>query len=330
MDAVLADDERRIICRYSAATEGGSRAEIVGQLAGIARSLSLRGGADHGQLRAAGVGIPGVVDTRDLRVRQCWNVPGLEGHGLRRDLQQALGVKIVLANDVNAAAVGEGSRGAASGAGIFAFLAVGTSVGLGVIIDGHLFTGRSGSAGEVARLPVGMTFAECRSLGPAPLDRRLSGLALHALTLGHGPRGADEHRGADENATRAHRIDPSPADRRPPARAIAIVARHAAMAAVGVQAVLDPEMIVLGGGLGADPGFVAATLAALRALPDGRTVNLRPTDLGTDAGALGALELAGQTLEQAPWRERRAGSVGSAGGLDAASGPRETWGKPCS
>jgi predicted NBD/HSP70 family sugar kinase len=95
------------------------------------------------------IGVPGVVDPTNGAVRLAGNIPGLEGLELGRELEQRLGVKASVENDVNLAAVGERWRGVGRGIESFAFLSVGTGLGAGLVIRGELVPGHQGAAGEL-------------------------------------------------------------------------------------------------------------------------------------------------------------------------------------
>src|SRR5262249_26507580 len=95
------------------------------------------------------VGVPGVVEEGDGAIRLALNVAGLDGRRFGADLQERLGVSVVVENDVNLAALGEGRLGVAHGVDDFVFLSVGTGLGAGLVLRGELQRGHNGAAGEL-------------------------------------------------------------------------------------------------------------------------------------------------------------------------------------
>jgi predicted NBD/HSP70 family sugar kinase len=96
------------------------------------------------------LGVPGVIESGTGRLRLTTpNIPGLEGRTLDAELGERLGTRLALENDVNLAALGERWRGLADGVDDFAFLSVGTGMGMGLVLRGELHRGYHGAAGEV-------------------------------------------------------------------------------------------------------------------------------------------------------------------------------------
>ncbi|HET8756404.1 MAG TPA: ROK family protein, partial [Solirubrobacteraceae bacterium] len=214
---------------------------------------------------AAGVGVPGVPEG-DGFAGLIAGAAGLSGAPLRRLLADALGAPVAIDNDVNLAALAEA---AARGVDDLAFIAVGTGVGMGIISGGRLIRGAHGAAGELGQLPVGdHVVAPFGDLGPLEAIAGGAGLAARAGT----PTAREVF-----DAGRGTLLDD-----------------QAAVLASGiraVQALLDPELIVLGGGLGCRADVADRIAAALEAhgTPPPRVERSR---LGEDAGLLGALALA--------------------------------------
>src|SRR5437868_11684902 len=186
------------------------------------------------------VGVPGVVDTGSGTLRLATNVPGLEGRPFGDELRDRLGVVVTLENDVNLAAVGEQWLGVARGVDNFAFLSVGTGMGMGLVLGGELHRGKHGAAGEVDWALAG--------LGDE-VDPSAEGVAALAARL------------ASDRSIRTSLVPPYDArdifaaarSADPLARKIVDeAARRIAAHIAPVAAVADPELVVLGGGLGAN------------------------------------------------------------------------------
>ena len=115
-------------------------------------------GVDSSRARSVVVGMPGVVDPAD-RAPSRWPPTSAASRtsARRATLAELFGSPVVIENDVNLAMLGEAWQGCAQGAQNAAFLALGTGVGLGLIVNGQLARGATGAAGEIAYLPIGAT-----------------------------------------------------------------------------------------------------------------------------------------------------------------------------
>src|SRR4029453_15303218 len=128
------------------------------------RNRGRRGNAPSNAVAAGGltwervahtvVGGPGVFDPDSDRLRHAPNVPGWSRPGVMSSLREALPPTVALDNDANLAAVGERTYGSGRDARTFVYVSVGTGIGMGVIIDGELYRGAHGAAGEVGYLPL--------------------------------------------------------------------------------------------------------------------------------------------------------------------------------
>jgi predicted NBD/HSP70 family sugar kinase len=219
--------------------------------------------------------VPGVVETGTGVLRLALNVEGLEGRVYGEELEQALGVPVVLENDINLAALGEQWQGVARGVSNFAFLSVGTGLGAGLVLGGELHRGRNGAAGE-------LDFA----LGARPDDADpcaaavsalASELAAHAETELAPPYDPRAIFGAARNGDRVARD------------VVADVARRIALHIAPLAAVADVELVVLGGGIGANGDLLLDRVRGLLAewLPFAPRVEV--STLGEAAVLTGAL-----------------------------------------
>ena len=177
------------------------------------------------------VGVPGVVQSDTGILRLAENVAGLEGRPFASELQSALGLPVTLENDINLAALGEQWHGVARGVDDFVFLSVGTGMGAGLVLGGELHRGRHGAAGEIDFALVGVD----ESLDP-------SALQIAELASRFAARQADARalfgaaRNGDENARAV----------------VGEIARRIALHLAPIAAVADVELVVLGGGIGAN------------------------------------------------------------------------------
>jgi predicted NBD/HSP70 family sugar kinase len=183
------------------------------------------------------LGVPGAVDPSEKLRLTTPHIPGLEGRAFAEEVRERVGVSVALENDINLAAVGERWAGVARGVDDFAFLSVGTGTGLGLVLGGELHRGTHGAAGEIDW-----------ALSGSGDDLDPSAEGVGSLAAGVSWPGVVEGASPPSDArdifTAARRGDPL-------AQTIVdLVARRIAAHIAPVAAVADPELVVLGGGLG--------------------------------------------------------------------------------
>ena len=177
------------------------------------------------------VGVPGVVETGTGVLRLAENVAGLEGRAFADELEHALQLPVRLENDINLAALGEQWQGVARGVDDFVFLSIGTGMGAGLVLGGELHRGRHGAAGEIDFALIGLD----ENVDPAApqvaeLASELAGRRTDAPAVFGAARNGDEG-----------------------ARAVVSeIARRIALHVAPIAAVADVELVVLGGGIGAN------------------------------------------------------------------------------
>jgi predicted NBD/HSP70 family sugar kinase len=263
-------------------------------------------GIDLHNLSAVVIGSPGVLDPRTGAPRLAVNLPTWQ-EGVLDGLREVLHTPVVIANDVNLAAMAERAGGAAAGLDDFAFVWLGTGLGLASVIGGQVRRGIGGAAGEIgwmpvhgAPLPVGNEHP-----GKAGLQSLAGGLAVQALAAQHGFVGAtpaDAVAAAVTDAARAGNGSPGSAG----AAFLDELAQRVSIGVAAVCVVLDPGLVVLGGPVGQAGGSELATRVAAEvsriclAHPD-----VAPTAVPDEPVLRGALQAA---LAQA-----RAGLLGSLG-----------------
>jgi predicted NBD/HSP70 family sugar kinase len=277
-------------------------------------------GLDFSALSAVVIGSPGVLDPQTGEPRIATNLPTWH-EGVPGALREVLHTPVSIENDVNLAAMAERAGGAAAGLDDFAFVWLGTGLGLATVINGQVRRGVGGAAGEIGWMPVHGAPLPAGNEHPskAGLQALAGGLAVQTLAAEHGFYGAtpaDAIGAALADLARASSAEPAlpgeaavggPADGR--SRGAAFMDDLAHRMAIGVAAVcvvLDPGLVVLGGTVGQAGG---AELANRVAAEVPRLCLARPTVVPTavpgEAVLLGALQAA---LAQA-----RAGLLGSLG-----------------
>jgi len=276
--ADLAGAVRAKLSRRAPATSARTR---VAEVAALADELRAAANVRRkGAVVQTVVGSPGVFDPARSALRMAANLPGWEQPHVLTELRARLGDATEIENDVDMAAVAERDHGHGREVRTFAFVSVGTGIGMGVVIDGKLHRGAHGAAGEIAFLP----------LGPEEVEPR------EARHRGHLEASASS--AAVVRAARAAGLDGHLTARRVFAaaaagddRARSVVAREAelvAKALASVIAVVDPELIVLGGGIGGAAGFASSVVRDLeRVAPF--VPEIRVSALAEDAVVLGCL-----------------------------------------
>jgi glucokinase len=257
--------------------------------------------AARGEVRAVGVGVPCVVTPGTGVAMACNHLP-LVDLPLRDLLAERLGLPVVVDNDATAALVAEWRYGAARGARNALMLTVGTGVGGGILVDGHVVRGASGAAGELGHFVIDESGPPCPGNCPnnGCLEAFVSGPAL--AMEGRARADADPESGLGRALAAGREItgplvtelahDGDSAAR----EAVATVGRHLGVGIVGLVNVFNPEVVVIGGGVvGAGELMLAPAreVVAARALVPARDqVRIVPARFGDESGMLGAAALA--------------------------------------
>ncbi len=226
------------------------------------------------------LGVPGVFDTATATLQLTTpNIPGLEGRPFADDLRERLGVPVTIENDVNLAAVGERWAGVARGVDDFAFLSIGTGMGMGLVLGGELHRGNHGAAGEVDWALAGLS---------EEVDPSAEGVALLAAELKS--RGSFETSLAPPYDAREVFVAARRGDRLA-RKVVEEVARRIAAHVSPIAAVADPALVVLGGGLGTNGDLLLDPVRRLLGewLPFAPRVEI--SSLGEAAVLMGALAI---------------------------------------
>lgn len=282
--AGLADAGGRTLVVQEEPTRHGADAPVLQQIADLADRLCAEIGAPRSALKAATVGVPGSVSPKTGRVSLAPNLVLPHDRPLAALLAERLGCPVTLENDVNVAALGEAR--ARPGVESLAFVSYGTGVGLGLVVDGHVLRGARGAAGEIAFLPLGDD-----PFATAPLST--GGLYEDHV----GSAAIRNHYGADISVRDI--FDRAAAGDLRAQDALAATTKAAAIGLAAVQALFDPDVIVLGGSIGARPEFAAAARQHLAVLLPFEVV-VETSRLDRFAGIEGALGAAADALRSRP------------------------------
>ncbi|MFD9739335.1 ROK family transcriptional regulator [Umezawaea sp. NPDC059074] len=208
------------------------------------------------------VGVGGVVDPGTGIVHSA-NQRALDGFAAAEDLGRVLGLPVLVENDINLAAIGEGRYGAGRGTADFAFLSIGSGVGAGLVIGGELHRGVHGVAGEIDHVPLGQRF---RSDSPAA-DAFLAHIWQYS-----------DFSTCEEVVRACREQDPIAVE------LIAWEAARIADCAMRITSVIDCALIVLGGGIGLNGDVLAEPVRTALA-----SLTTRPPRISTSALREGAI-----------------------------------------
>jgi len=265
------------LARVEQATAPGGGRALVTQLVGLVHELCAEVDASVDAVRAIGLGGAGVPVEARGGFEHAPNLGDVASFSLADELRRALGSTVVLENDANVAALGELVAGVGLDHDDFAFISIGTGIGMGVVLDRTLVQGAGNAAGEIGYLPLGGDPLDPAAHRRGPLEEVVAGDAL-GERLGAGASARDVF----DLAARGD------------ARAIAAIdeeAKWVAHAIAAVDAVIDPGRFVLGGGIGSRPELLTPVRRWLVRLGRG-DLPVTISELGGEAPVLGALHLA--------------------------------------
>jgi predicted NBD/HSP70 family sugar kinase len=240
--AAIADLTGEIAARRDQRAKVRSASTLIRQIGEVAHGLAAEVGIRWRHVTFAVVGSPGVFEPERGQVALAHSLPGWGRQGLVEAVQEELGTRLAVENDVNLAALGEQWHGLGKGVDNFAYLHLGTGVGVGLVLNGELFRGSSGAAGEVGYLPLAGTDPldpAGRKRGALDADASATGVVAAARRAGmRQPLSAKAvfaaARSGDEKALRVVEGE----------------AERIALTIAAISSVVDPELVILGGGIG--------------------------------------------------------------------------------
>ena len=283
-------------------TASASSSAIMDQLRRLYEELLGESQFDVRTTGAACVSVPGVWDPETDRISAAYNLPQLGDVYLQATIEQTLGLPVIIENDVNLAAIGESWKGRAREYDTFVSFFVGTGIGMGIVIDGEVYRGRRGAAGEIGLLPIGPDPFDpaLRSHGPLEiaasepslLNRLRDSLSENSQsTLSLGADVAEIVKAyTTGDPTARHMLEEE--------------ARILAIGVAAVVAVLDPAIVILGGRAGAHPALAELVYQfAVQLVPWMPPV--RASSLGDRATFYGAVAIGLQAARENILAEKR-------------------------
>jgi glucokinase len=269
-------------------SEASPEAVVQSVLASVESLVAEAGG--RGPPLAIGVGVPGTVIPHEGKVIGAVNLPAWQMVSVAEVVGRRWPIPVALENDVNMAALGEGWRGAAKDMGTFVFVALGTGVGGGVIIDGRLHRGARGLGGEVCYSCLGREHLHVDYQPAGCLERLAGGPAIAR----RGSEAVGRPVSSEEVFELARQGDVAAR------RVVEETAEYLAVAFTNIAALLDPEAIVVGGGIGQQGELLLAPVRELVHKHVPTRVPIVPSALGEDAQLYGAVRSALDLLYSGP------------------------------
>jgi len=277
---------------------------VIGRMVDSLRAAAAKAGLDIGRLAGVGAVSPGPLDYASGVIEDSPNLPGWRGVPLADEMRAALGVPVFVDNDATAAALGECTFGAGRGYRHVIYVTVSTGIGGGIIIDGRVYRGASGAAGEVGHQVVEEGGPQCSCGRHGCLEELASGTAIahrahELIAQGKGTGIARMARNGEPiTALTVHR---AAREGDPEARRIVEEAGHyLGVGLANLVNIFNPELIIIGGGLTKmgrmllDP---ARKVVRSEPFPQARKdVRIVRAALGERVGALGAVALAMEGL----------------------------------
>ncbi|MGD0910885.1 MAG: ROK family protein [Terracidiphilus sp.] len=284
----LADMSGRILARWSSSTAAIRGPEAVIQLIWVGvKSMLHEVAAPPEALRSIGIGVPGITDVKNGIVIATSYLMGWRDIPLRALIEKELNVPVIIDNDVNMAATGEQWFGNAKDAADFVFLAIGTGIGAGIVLNGKLHRGNRWAAGEIGYMLVpGAAEIPAKSGEPGALESMIGGEGIKNQWQKLGS--LDESAPPSElNATEIfdRAVDGN-------IRAKELLCQSATMMAqtiYNISLVLDCPLFVLGGTVGMHPALCDAAQKMLDQWIVSGGPRLVRSSLGTDAQLLGSI-----------------------------------------
>lgn len=310
--AVVLSTGEIISRKYSSTLADEGPRPIINRLSSAVAETMAQAKLETSDIAGIGIAAAGIIDTKEGIVTTSPNLPGWRDVPLRDIIAERLGLTTYLINDASAAALGEHRFGAGRGVDNLIYLTVSTGIGGGIIIDGELYLGADGCAGEIGHMIIETHGPQCNCGKFGCLEALASGSAMTKESVRRLNQGEKSSiiRLVDGRLESITAETVSLAARKGDSLACDIVARAATYLGIGLANlvnIFNPELIVIGGGVSKMGNMLLAPARkAIREiafkLPT-RTARIVRARLGSNAGIIGA---AVYVFEQQPKGGRKA------------------------
>ncbi len=266
--------------------------------------------AGKAQLDGIGIGVPGIIDLETGMLYESPNLPGWDHYPVREEIERRLNTKVILENDANAAALGEKWLGAARDYPSMCMITLGTGVGGGIVLNGRIWHGMTGMAGELGHITVEPEGAKCNCGNNGCIEQYASATAIvrmarEAIATGKAPELKRAAEGNDKEFNSRVVYQMAVQGDSAAQEIYGRVGRYLGIAIAGVINALNLNMYVIGGGVvSAWEAFAPAMMEEIgrrsflyratspeRKLGTNKTTIVTRALLGSDAGLFGAARL---------------------------------------
>jgi glucokinase len=294
------DKDLKIIAEESIPTNTHlSIPEQIAQMAAAVVTTAARAGFSPDQIESVGVGIPGIANPKTGEIDRCPNM-GWFHVPFREEFRKHLSIPLFIENDANVAALAESVAGVSAGTSSSVFVTIGTGIGSGIIINGKIWSGSHGVGGELGHTIFELNGVPCTCGNRGCLERYCSATALirmgrEAVAL---RQDTEILRSVGNDITKVEARTIIDAARQNDPVAVEVYTRwihQLAQALANIVNFLDPEVIVLGGGVSKAGSFLLEPLqreyASYVLYNDLPIPEIKLAVLGSEAGIIGAAML---------------------------------------
>jgi predicted NBD/HSP70 family sugar kinase len=277
----LADLSGNIIAEAIEQTDQRSGQHLLTQIRTTTDKVLRKTKIDRRRVHLGAIGMPGVVDPQTGSLALSPNIPDFKSANVIDGMRRAFGCNVTIENDVNLAVLGEHWRGRGRGIKNLVFIALGTGIGMGLLSDGNLVRGAHGAAAEIGYLPMCGDPFDPANVKAGTFESMVGTDGIVRRFVEAGGKASDGVRGIFEAMTAGDKVA---------RRVVDDTAKWTALGIASVVALCDPELVILGGGIGTRPEFISRIEANLsRCLL--KPVPVVPSPLENRATLMGAIAM---------------------------------------
>lgn len=278
----------QVIVRNSFATKPfvSSRIKLISELAKEIEASIITAGFKRSQIAGVGIGLPGLVDYENGVVRFLPNIPGWREVHLKSILQKKVKLPVFVDNDVKVITLAESKFGAGKGVKNLVCLTLGTGVGAALILNGQLYRGEDNAAGELGHMPLNEHGPKCNCGGFGCFEKYVGNRALFSLAcrvMGKPGMNTEKMFALAQQGNKKALFFWKKA------------AEHIGNGLVGIVNLLNPHVIIIGGGISNNEKYLFKTIRdtiRLRAMSlQGSAFKIKRAEFKDDAGIIGAYVL---------------------------------------
>jgi predicted NBD/HSP70 family sugar kinase len=273
----IADLACQVFAEEVVATDRRGGQFVVDQIADLCAQAASHLNIPRERIRMAVIGAPGAPDAKTGRILLAPNIAGFDTMNVAAAFEKALGIDVILENDVNLAVLGENWLGQGQGIDNLAFIAVGTGIGGGLMVGGQLVRGAMNAAGELGFLPFGADPFDPESLRMGAFERVTASIGI----MGHYAAASGETATVPAIFERAAVGDIHAS------ATLDETAKYLARGISAIAAIANPEKVIMGGSIGLRPELIERIRTFLpTCFP--YPVDIEASQLGARAAIVGA------------------------------------------